>query len=369
MKKHFEKIASFYQRYERHISSLALVGGFVFDAITLKRVDLFLENFWVVMHLVVAAVGIIALNFIEQEKSATGTKEKNEVMTLHFWLIFIVQFAFGGLLSTFLVFYFRSATSSTAWPFLLLLAIIFIANEVFKKHYSRLYFQIGMLFVSIFSFMIYIVPVITHTISTNMFILSGALSVLILWLYLICLRFITREKLRQERWILISGIIAIYAAINILYFTHTIPPLPLSLKDAGVYHSITKDADGNYEAVSESKNWSDYFSFNDPVYNEVVGQPVYAYSAVFLPTEFNLNIVHVWQYYDGTKKRWITENKIVLPVSGGRDGGYRTYTEKTNLVSGLWRVSVETMSGQYIGRIQFNVQISTDTPALSTVQL
>jgi hypothetical protein len=42
------KIRNWYGRYERPISSLSLVGGFIFGAVTLKRVDLFWENIWVV---------------------------------------------------------------------------------------------------------------------------------------------------------------------------------------------------------------------------------------------------------------------------------------------------------------------------------
>ena len=57
-------------RYERPISSASLVGGFVFDALTLRRVDTFWENFWVVVHLVVVAACIVLVN--RQENAAPG---------------------------------------------------------------------------------------------------------------------------------------------------------------------------------------------------------------------------------------------------------------------------------------------------------
>ncbi len=58
----FYTIKVWYLRYERLISSLSLIGGFIFDAVTLKRVDLFFENVWVAAHLVIAALGIILIN-------------------------------------------------------------------------------------------------------------------------------------------------------------------------------------------------------------------------------------------------------------------------------------------------------------------
>lgn len=44
-----------------------------------------------------------------------------------------------------------------------------------------------------------------------------------------------------------------------------------------------------------------------------------------------------------------------MPVTGGRDEGYRAVTKKTNFQPGFWRVQVETMGGQEIGRINFEV--------------
>src|SRR3989344_5841726 len=93
-------IRNFYAKFERPISSISLFGGFTFDAIILKRVDLFWENFWVVVHLLMVAVCIILIN--RQENEEIDYKDPAKA---HFWYINIMQFAFGGLLSTYLIFY------------------------------------------------------------------------------------------------------------------------------------------------------------------------------------------------------------------------------------------------------------------------
>ena len=59
---YLSKLNSFYKNYEYHISSIALVLGFVFDVLTLRRADAFFENFWVVFHLVVVATAILLIN-------------------------------------------------------------------------------------------------------------------------------------------------------------------------------------------------------------------------------------------------------------------------------------------------------------------
>jgi hypothetical protein len=360
----WKKITSFYWRYERHISSLALIGGFVFDALTLKKVDQLIDNLWVVVHLLVVSLCIFLLNVTEREDK--GRVREN----FQFWLIFIMQFAFGGLLSTFLVFYFRSATLSASWPFLLLLLLAFAGNEIFKKHYSRLIFQISFLFISIFSFAIYVLPILFHEIGSGVFLLSGLVSLVAISFFIFMLWLFARERFGslKDQYILLAAIVGIYAIVNVLYFTNLIPPLPLSLKAAGVYHSLVRDADGNYDATEEPKSWQNFFIAYDPYY-EVPGDPIYAYTAIYSPAKLDTTIIDEWQYYATSTNKWITESRIDLPIDGGRDGGYRTYSSKTSLTPGFWRVNVVTSNGLYIGRIKFEVRDAVTEPSVVTTTL
>src|SRR4051812_31156036 len=97
------KITSWYARFERPISSVSLVGGFVFDALTLRRVDAFWENLWVFGHIVIVGVFIVLVHSIKNNPG-----DETDPGRTHFWFVNILQFFFGGLLSVFLVFYFRS---------------------------------------------------------------------------------------------------------------------------------------------------------------------------------------------------------------------------------------------------------------------
>ena len=77
-----------------------------------------------------------------------------------------------------------------------------------------------------------------------------------------------------------------------------------------------------------------------------------------------MTIDHVWQRYDDATKKWVTVAKIALPVVGGRDQGYRTYSENNQLATGKWRVNVTTANGQLIGRMTFNVAVQDTAPDL-----
>ncbi|MEI7777527.1 MAG: DUF2914 domain-containing protein [bacterium] len=351
---HIEGVKNFYRRFERHISSASLLGGFLFDIFTLKRVDLFLENFWVIVHLLMAATGIFLLN-LYGEKSAK----------IHFWLIIAIQFAFGGLLSVFLVFYFRSANLAVSWPFLLILMMAFIGNEAFKHRYSRLGYQVAILFLSIYSFFIFFVPVVVHQIGDKIFLLSGAISLLAISFFIFLLAIFTREKFKQSGKRIVASVAIILFLVNTLYFTNIIPPIPLSLKEAGIFHSVVRNAGGNYDVQYEQQPWYQFFQAYE-VFHQVPGEPIYVYSAIFSPTTLNTTITHQWQYYDETEKKWVDSGKIDLPIVGGRDGGYRTYSLRSDLADGYWRVNALTETGQSVGRISFKVESSSSEPVLES---
>jgi len=339
---------------------VSLVGGFVFNVLTLKRVDLFWENFWIISHLLVVAICIVWINILDNKNAC----EKNPVKA-HFWLVNILQFFFGGLLSTFLVFYFRSSDLSTSWPFFLILTSAFWANESLKHHYARLGFQISLFYLSLFLFTIFFVPVIAHKIGPEFFLLSGAASLIIIGLFLLILASVAREKFAQSAKIVLPAIAGIFIAVNSLYFFNLIPPIPLSLKDGGVYHSVMKDPAGNYVLQYEDMGWRRHMTLY-PDFHLKAGGPVYVYSAVFSPPSLDTTIVHEWQYDDPKTHAWTDCERIALPVVGGRDGGFRTYSMKTGMAPGHWRVTVATLKGRVIGRVRFNVVLTDAEPSLQT---
>ncbi len=373
MKQTITYLTSLYIRYERLLSSVSLFSGFIFTIFTLTQVDRFLENLFIGIHLALAAAGITIINIFAKEtprgevdETVADQPQSSERPDLHFWMTFLIQFSFGGLFSTFLVFYFRSATLSVAWPFLLLLVVTFLANERLRRHYTRLSYQISVLFLAIYTFAIYFVPVILHKIGASIFIISTVASLVVLFIFLAILRYFTGEHFRKSRRILYVSIGGIVLIMNLLYFTNLIPPIPLSLKDAGIYHQISSNANGTYTLSYETHHWWEFFHLFER-YHRVSGEPIYVWSAIFSPTELNADIVHRWQYYDEENRKWVTSTVIDLKLIGGREEGFRTYSNKSSVFAGSWRVDVETTRGQKIGRVKFEIVDADTTPELQTV--
>ena len=353
--KKISDIKTFYLKYEAHVSGAFLLLGFVIDNFTLTRIDLYLDNLILVSYLIVATLGVFLVNLYEG-----GVLQNKFVGRLRPWAPLPIQFAFGGLFSGFFVFYSRSASLLTSWPFLLFILALLIGNEFFRKRYFRLTFQVSILFIAIFSYLIFFVPIVLHKIGPFIFILSGVLSILIIGLLIYLLSLLIPKRITESKKYLIGSIGSIFIILNFLYFLNIIPPIPLSLKDAGVYHSVVRH-DTEYIVQEEHRTWFEKMIPRQTMHVEQ-GNPIYFYSAVFAPTDLNTEIVHKWQYFNEQEEKWTTITKLQFLVFGGRDGGYRGYSLKRSLSPGLWRVRVETETGQVLGSKKFKIEFVNEAP-------
>lgn len=284
-----------------------------------------------------------------EEKPADGPRDWRRTA-----LLAATQFAIGGLSSGFLVFYGRSAAFASSWLFLLVLVGFLIGNEVFKKYHSRLVFSSLLLFFSLYSYAVFVVPVLMRSIGKTPFLLSGVVAVLAFLLFLRFLWSIGRERFRESRWAILSGMLVITVAMNAFYFTSLLPPLPLALSDIGIFHSVKKVGD-KYVAVGEQQTWKATLGIEPSVMHVVPGKPISLYSAVFAPVKLLTRITHRWQLFDPDKRHWRTLSTVTFPISGGREGGYRAYSIKSKPKPGNWRVDILTEDGRLVGRIRFVV--------------
>ncbi len=342
-------IRGFLTRYERHLSSGALVAGFIIDNLTLRSADLKAENILIASYIGIVALAITLLNLGEVRGEGTRLKR------LHSVFLIVMQFAIGGLFSGFLVFYARSSSLIDSWPFLLVLAGQLIANELLKKHYVRLSLQLTVLYLVLFSYFIFLVPLGLKEIGDNVFIASGFLSLMVIGLFIFFLKLVVPGRVRDGGTFAIIGIVAIYALVNTLYFKNFIPPIPLVLKESGIYHTIKRLPDGVYQLGYERQPLR-IATMRQPLVHASATDRLYAFTPIYAPAEIKLSIFHRWEMRDEATGEWKTFTRIPLSIAGGREGGFRTYSEKSGLVPGKWRVSVETADGRIIGRMRFLVE-------------
>ena len=117
-------------------------------------------------------------------------------------------------------------------------------------------------------------------------------------------------------WIVLS-VAAIFFAFNIFYFLNVIPPVPLSMKDIGIYHSVLHNASGDYDATLEPAQWYAFWRDTSNVFHLSAGQTGYCFSSVFAPTGLSTSIVHSWEKYDSANNKWNVVWRVSYPINGG----------------------------------------------------
>lgn len=360
----YEKVFSYVERNQRHLSTLVFLGGFIGDLLTFTLLDPSVVNALFLGYLAIAFVGTFVTHTTESESSDNPYRFRKVLSVV---APLATQFSIGGLLSGCLIFYTKSATLAVAWPFLLLLFVVFLGNEYFRSYRSHLVFQTGLFFFGLYSYVIFALPLYVGKIGPLYFLLSTLISVLLFSLFLYILWRVGRTRLVQTLRSIVLVCVATVILVVGAYFTGVVPPIPLTLQDGDIYQSLTRVPGGYRVEGEKNKPW---WSPEMQVVHHVPGTPLYAYSAVFAPGAFATSIVHHWERYDQVKGAWVTQSRIAFPLSGGRQAGYRGYSEITNASPGEWRVSIETADGdQVIGRIKFTVEDVDTLPILETKTL
>jgi hypothetical protein len=348
-----------------------MVAGYAIDNFTFGRIDHPGAHLVFSAYLAVAVFSIALAHWLQgrKDRAAATTAQSVEAdfedaaspdakrerrFRLTVWLPAATQFALGGLWSGFLVFYSRSAVLAASWPFLLLLLTFLIGNEVFRRYHSRLVFAALLLFFAFYSYAAFLIPVFTRSIGVLTFLASGAAAVLAYYFFLRLLSVLDRQRFRQSRLKLIGGAVAITAAMNVFYFTGILPPLPLALADAGVYHAI-RHTGATYLVREESQPLTVRLGLTRPVEHVAPGEKLALYSAVFAPIRMNTRITHRWQWWNPRQKNWQTLSTVSFAISGGREHGYRGYSLKAGPRPGDWRVDIDSTDGRLIGRFAFTV--------------
>ncbi len=339
-----------YNFSRHHWLTLAFILGFVVDNLTLTRVDQVFDNVILLLYIALAMFSILGLYAGISERFSERVniflKEKSPI---------VMQYAFGGLLSGMLIFYGRSSSIQDSWPFLLMILAVIFGNETIKDRAGRMVYNLVIFFVGLFVYLTLIIPVITGKMSAWVFVGSGTLAFVIMLLFLGILQRIIPKfmRLQKRNTVFIIGII--YCVFNVLYFTNIIPPIPLSLKHIGMYHTAERTEDGRYVMQYESPEWWEWYRKSDTKFHTNGSDTIYCYAAIFAPSRLTTKVFHHWEFYKPKTGEWEDRGKIPYEIRGGRDGGYRGFTYNKSYEPGEWRCTVETERGQIIGRETFEV--------------
>lgn len=364
-KSHVSRSVALWQKYERRLMIAGLTTGFIFDLIIADRPDSPTNNMFLLSYLAIAGALIIFLNV------RTVKREETHPEYQPLFLIFVLQFCFGGLASNMLVLYGRSGTFAASTLFFVLLAGMLVGNEFLRTRYAQLRFNIVVYYTLLLTYLIIAVPTfIFHAVGTWVFLATGVISLLIIAFFLwVVYMLVLKGRDRASQLYEVSFLVAfVFLLFNSLYFMRIIPPVPLSLKDIGIYHSLERlpePVEGNiYTATYEKPSWFVFWRGTSSTYSVTTPSEAVCYSSVYAPTGLTTPIFHRWEKYDEVAGEWKQVFRTSFAISGGREGGFRGYTDSI-VGPGKWRCNVETENGALIGRTTFTVEEKPTPPELS----
>lgn len=350
---------NFIRKHSKYAPILFFIGGFIFDTLTLGRIDRTYDLTVLCLHMTSLSITLYLYNLADDGKWKDTFLARYEE-----YLPLAIQFFFGGLSSAYVIYFSRSVSLSKTASFFIILVLLLIANEFLKKRISNKYLQFGVYYFISFTFFTFMIPVFLKELNTNIFLISGGVS-LVSTLVLLTIIYSkspsTRKEIKLGKMVFI--IIAIYGIINLFYFLKLIPPVPLALDKGIVAHKVIQ-RNGNYEVTYESEDSYIFWRKHKLEFSYSPDQPVYIFSSIFAPTDLKKSIFHRWRRYNEKTKEWVTVEDIGYDITGGRDGGFRGYTYKTNVSAGDWEVQVLTEEEQVLGVISFKIKPITNQKKL-----
>jgi hypothetical protein len=338
----------------KYSNILFFIGGFIFDSVALKRIDSILDLVYQFIYLVVIA-GIV----LWQEKEKRGIWQPGgRVAKVWHHNIEALHFIYGGLLSAYVIFYFKSSTFSRSAFFLGLVVVLMFANEMpqVKRYGSRM--RLGLYAFCVVSYLNYLLPVVIGRMGSWVFALALLLSGAAVGALVHKISLLEPDP-RQARRVLGWSPAIVLALIALFYVNKWIPPVPLSVQYSGIYHHIEKQ--GEHYALTGTKwPWYQFWRSDDRPFLSRPGDTIYFFARIFGPRHFREQVYLHLSYQAPGTKRFMTSDRIPLSIYGGRGEGFRGYATKANYQPGRWRMDIETSDRRPLGEVVFEVRNDPD---------
>lgn len=353
------RVREYYDKHEQRIAIGFFIGGFLFDIVTLDRIDSWFTIGQQVVYLLVLQAALLQMFF--EETKPPPVLEKMFVMKRWYYdyRTAIVHFVFGNLLNLYTIFFFKSSSLLVSFGFMVFMVLLLVANESSRFKALGLAFKFALLSLCYLAFFAYVIPVFAGSMGVLIFLFSMLVGCLPLvgvgwWIqtYLPALF----EKAKKQ--ILLPMAFVLLGFLS-LYMVKLIPPVPLSLPFIGVYHGVEK-VDDVYR-LSHERPWWRFWHNGDQNFYAQRGDKVYVFFRIFSPTRFADQVLVRW-YWKDNRHGWVLQDSIPIRIVGGRDEGFRGFGVKTNYQPGEWKVQVETTDEREIGRVYFDLEIAPETP-------
>lgn len=351
----------YYEENEPLFGTLVFLGGFLFDVVTLSDVDDTLSLVQQIIYLTLIG-GFTFLETLEYVKTWQVPRWFGKI-----WVIreFVLHFLLGSLLSLYSLFFFKSASLSTSLLFMVAMATLLVANEFPQLQKRGPIVRWALWFLCLLSFLQIVMPILFGYVGFFPFLAAWflvALKLAGIW-WLLTGGF---QRLQQAAKELLVPSVLTLLAVFVLYLLKAVPPVPIVLKDIGIYHLVEKVGD-KYVVHSQTPRWR-FWHHGDQDFVARPGDSVFVYFAISSPARIQ-DQVHVRWLYDDPKQGWTTSDAQPISIRGGRGEGYRGFAFKRNFQDGDWRVQIETGDEREVGRLNFSVRHASESDLAPPVEI
>jgi hypothetical protein len=360
-----QRLAPVFLRAKAAFPAVAFFGGFLWDAATLGRSIQALDLYILLGYQVVAGAILIwmgrrgAMHGSAGEAPVTGEAPVaggTAFSKALAWMredgpAFALQFLFGSVFSALTIFYFLSSSYLPGFLLVIGLVALLVLNEFLESQYHRFTITWTLYGVSNILFLNFALPHVVGSIHPIWFFLSTAAGVgIVLGLKRLS------PNARGSTWPIVAGALILV----LLFLINAIPPVPLVKKRMVICRGLER-IDGQYVGEMEKPPIYAFWRNSESVVRRRGNEKVFCFTSVFLPTGIQTTLYHTWSYLDPRKDKWVQTSHIGFPIHGGRQDGFRGYTNKQSLSPGRWEVRVETESGRVLGTIHFRVEAAVDS--------
>jgi len=346
-----ERLKSYYARNEGRMAAVFFAAGFVFDMLTVGRIDSWAVIGQQAVYLAIIMAVLLQM-FVEQNQLLRAPGGNALVRWYYEYRTALIHFLMGALLNIYAIFYFKSSSLLVSFGFLGFLVILLLANEFKRVKSMGLPIKFALLALCLLSFSAYLVPVLAGSISLPLFLLSMALGCvpLLLGAWLVGRAAPERFALARRQILLPLG--GVLIGFLVFYLFRLIPPVPLSIPFIGVYHQVERSGD-SYRLSHERPVWRIWHN-GDQHFLAQPADRVHVFFRIFAPARFADQVQMRWSWNDPARG-WVVHDTIPIRIVGGRELGFRGYGVKSNYQPGEWKIQVETTDGREIGRVYFDL--------------
>lgn len=346
-----ESLRLYYAGHERIVAAAFFAAGFVFDMVTLGRIDSWLVIGQQAVYLALILCILLQV-FLEEGRPAQarpGWYARYRMPLVHFLL--------GALLNLYALFFFKSSSLLVSFSFLAFLVLLILANESARFRSLGLAFKFLLLGLCLLSFCAALLPVLIGSMGLGVFLLSMLAGCVPLAAAAAWIRRRAPALFPQARRQILVPMGGVLVGFLAFYLFRLIPPVPLSIPFIGVYHGVERTEQGY--RLSHERAWWRVWHNGDQAFAARPGDRIYVYFRIFSPAKFSDQVLLRWYRKAGG---WKLQDTIPIRIVGGREAGFRGYGVKTHYQSGDWKVQVETADGREIGRVYFELESLPEAP-------